>query len=376
MVELPPNDEKPRLRVALVPEAEQLLAALTPEDRVPYALACYAGLRRSEIHRLEWPEVLDDGKIASHLLVLRSKSEAGTQRRPPIAEPLQQILREAWLRQGRPTTGPVSRALGDVGQARERRDRGLGARRPEPDHAARVPPHLRVDADGRALHAQGAHGVHGPRDLQMVNRYVKLLPQPRDDNAADRLNDYLRRSRHELRPGAASTTTWRVALQPALDLGDRDEHELPAADDAHRRLHVALEVADAHPERRRGLLACQREPRDGLQRSARSGLRHPITCRHSCGGSCFSVGTRQHLRPASVAPRRSATICAGAVTFRCDHSAGGTSGIRDLPSQRGETWNDTEAINRHREMTPSERVALAIEASRAALLFAEAKHLR
>jgi hypothetical protein len=44
-----------------------------------------------------------------------------------------------------------------------------------------------------------------------------------------------------------------------------------------------------------------------------------------------------------------------------------------LPSQRGETWNDTEAINRHREMTPSQRVGLAIEASRTALMFAEAK---
>ena len=44
----------------------------------------------------------------------------------------------------------------------------------------------------------------------------------------------------------------------------------------------------------------------------------------------------------------------------------------ELPSQRGETWNDTGAINRHRAMTPSERLALAIEASRAALLFAEA----
>jgi hypothetical protein len=43
----------------------------------------------------------------------------------------------------------------------------------------------------------------------------------------------------------------------------------------------------------------------------------------------------------------------------------------ELPSQRGETWNDTEAINRHREMTPSQRVALALEASRAALRFAE-----
>jgi hypothetical protein len=44
----------------------------------------------------------------------------------------------------------------------------------------------------------------------------------------------------------------------------------------------------------------------------------------------------------------------------------------ELPSQRGETWNDTEAIDRHREMTPSQRVALAIEASRAALMIAEA----
>jgi hypothetical protein len=47
----------------------------------------------------------------------------------------------------------------------------------------------------------------------------------------------------------------------------------------------------------------------------------------------------------------------------------------DLPSQRGETWNDTAAINRHRAMTPSQRVALAIEISRAALLFAEAERV-
>ena len=44
----------------------------------------------------------------------------------------------------------------------------------------------------------------------------------------------------------------------------------------------------------------------------------------------------------------------------------------DLPSQRGETWNDTEAINRHRQMTPSQRVALCIEISRAALRFRDA----
>jgi hypothetical protein len=43
LVELPPNEEKPRLRVALAPEAAALLAALEPEDRVPYAIAFYAG---------------------------------------------------------------------------------------------------------------------------------------------------------------------------------------------------------------------------------------------------------------------------------------------------------------------------------------------
>src|SRR3954467_11822342 len=52
LVELPPNDEKPRMRVALAPEAAALLAALEPEDRLPYAIAFYAGLRRSEHYRL------------------------------------------------------------------------------------------------------------------------------------------------------------------------------------------------------------------------------------------------------------------------------------------------------------------------------------
>lgn len=107
LVELPPNDEKPRLRVALAPEAEKLLGSLEPEDAVPYALAFYAGLRRSEIHRLEWPEVLDGQSIASSVLVARSKSEAGTERRPPVAEPLRAILMRGWLRQGRPAAGRV-----------------------------------------------------------------------------------------------------------------------------------------------------------------------------------------------------------------------------------------------------------------------------
>jgi hypothetical protein len=52
-VELPPVDEVKRDRAATAEEAEALLEPLAPEDRVPYALAFYAGLRRSEMDRLE-----------------------------------------------------------------------------------------------------------------------------------------------------------------------------------------------------------------------------------------------------------------------------------------------------------------------------------
>src|SRR3954447_12120754 len=87
LVELPPNDEKPRLRVALAPEAAALLAALEPEDRLPYAIAFYAGRRRSELYRLEWDDVLDGDEIATRLLVRRSKSGGNpappTHRRQP-----------------------------------------------------------------------------------------------------------------------------------------------------------------------------------------------------------------------------------------------------------------------------------------------------
>src|ERR687894_1189385 len=103
LVELPPNDEKPRMRVALVPEAAALLAALEFEDRLPYAIAFYAGLRRSELYRLEWPDVLDDDRIATRIHVMKSKSDARTHRRPPIADNLRSILAAAWDRRGRPS---------------------------------------------------------------------------------------------------------------------------------------------------------------------------------------------------------------------------------------------------------------------------------
>lgn len=195
LVELPPSDEKSRLRVALAPEAAELLAVLNPADAVPYAIAMYAGLRRSEIDRLEWPDLLDEDRIGSRILVAKSKSEAGTARRPPIAEPLRGVLLRAWLRQGRPSTGRVLERSVMSGK--------LAATAAEAWEAAGLNPitlHECRHTYASLLMAAGytfkeLMEYMGHADLQMVNRYVKLLPQPGEDDAAERLNDYLARSK-------------------------------------------------------------------------------------------------------------------------------------------------------------------------------------
>ncbi|MBE2316567.1 site-specific integrase [Solirubrobacter sp. CPCC 204708] len=194
LVELPPNDEKPRLRVALAPEAAALLAALEPEDRVPYAIAFYAGLRRSEIDRLEWPDVLEGDGIARRVLVRRSKSEAGTQRRPPIGSNLRDVLEAEWKRRGRPREGKVlavSVMSGKIASRVEARWDAAGLNRITL-HECRHTYASLLMAAGYTIKELMEYMGHA--DLQMVNRYVKLLPQPGEDDAADRLNAYLRRS--------------------------------------------------------------------------------------------------------------------------------------------------------------------------------------
>ena len=194
LVELPPNDEKPRLRVALAPEAAALLAALEPEDRLPYAIAFYAGLRRSEIYRLEWDDVLDGDAIATRLLVRRSKSDAGTQRRPPIADNLRAVLADAWERQGRPRAGKVvdrSVMSGKIGARVDAAWTAAGLNRITL-HECRHTYASLLMAAGYTI--KELMEFMGHADLQMVNRYVKLLPQPGEDDVADRLNSYLRRS--------------------------------------------------------------------------------------------------------------------------------------------------------------------------------------
>lgn len=102
-LELPANNETARDRVAVPEEARALLAALKNCDRVAYALSLYAGLRNVERRPLDWSTV-EFGK--NRLGVRDSKSDAGI-RWLPITAPLRLILREEWMRQGRPATGLV-----------------------------------------------------------------------------------------------------------------------------------------------------------------------------------------------------------------------------------------------------------------------------
>ena len=82
--------------------------------------------------------------------------------------------------------------LGDVGQGRLARGERLGGGRAEPDHECRHAYASLLMAAGYTV--KELMEFMGHADLQMVTRYVKLLPQPGEDDAADRLNAYLARA--------------------------------------------------------------------------------------------------------------------------------------------------------------------------------------
>ena len=158
-IELPPNDEKPRTRVAPLEEAEQLLAALEPDYRIPYALAFYAGLRREEIYRLRWEDVELDGY---RLVVRKSKSAAGTN--PARRSPSRCVRSAARAALQNPSDDADAASVVCVISGKHAAHATTAWRGQAPvNHAARVPPHVRVVPNGGRLHGQGADGVHGPR---------------------------------------------------------------------------------------------------------------------------------------------------------------------------------------------------------------------
>jgi integrase len=189
-IELPPNDEKPRTRVADADEAAALIAALDAADAVPYALAFYAGLRRAEIKQLDWPDVELDGY---RLVVQKAKSRAGTGRRPPIAEPLRPILLGEFMRQGRRGNGAVSAVSVTSGKIAERARTRWAAVGLEPItlHECRHTYASFLMAAGYTLRELMEYMGHS--SLQATERYVKLLPPLDETDPAERLNAYLRR---------------------------------------------------------------------------------------------------------------------------------------------------------------------------------------
>ena len=83
---------RPRERHLTPAEAEALLDALPPSRRLWFMVATFAGLRDSELARLQWSDVeLGDGWI-----LVRGRKTAGSYRRVPIAEALWPWLDEAW----------------------------------------------------------------------------------------------------------------------------------------------------------------------------------------------------------------------------------------------------------------------------------------
>lgn len=97
-LEMPARDEVRRERIAAVAEAQQLLAALPLEDRVSYALAVYAGMRRKEIAHSEW-EWFDLDKRTIRIDVTKAGTEG--ERTIPLVEPLRVVLVEWQLACGR-----------------------------------------------------------------------------------------------------------------------------------------------------------------------------------------------------------------------------------------------------------------------------------
>ncbi len=102
-VRLPAMNATPRDRVADVAEMRTLLAALRPEDALPYALAAYATARREEIRRLRVGAVdLELGVLYLGVDESGRKSLAAN-RAVPIVKPLRAMLLEELLRRGRPS---------------------------------------------------------------------------------------------------------------------------------------------------------------------------------------------------------------------------------------------------------------------------------
>jgi integrase len=113
------------------------------------------------------------------LLVRKAKSAAGTNRRPPIAEPLREILRATALRNpsdAEDSVTPVSVMSGKLAERATAAWTAAGLRQITL-HECRHTYASFLMAAGYTLKELMEYTGHS--DLQMVQRYTKLLPQAR-----------------------------------------------------------------------------------------------------------------------------------------------------------------------------------------------------
>ncbi|MDQ6804766.1 MAG: site-specific integrase [Actinomycetota bacterium] len=157
-------------------------------DRAGWALAFYTGMRRSEIGRAQWPHVFWD---ADEIMVAASKSEAGEGRRIPMVGPLKTLLRQEWMRQGQPKSGPVVTRSVLSGKWQARADEVW--RRAE---LSRITLHEARHTYASFLMAAGYNLKQiqeylGHADLVTTARYIKNLPVPRGTTERAKLEAYL-----------------------------------------------------------------------------------------------------------------------------------------------------------------------------------------
>ena len=166
-------------------------------DRAGWGLAFYTGMRRSEIGRAQWPHVFWE---ADEIMVAKSKSDAGEGRRVPMVGPLKKILREEWMRVGRPETGRIVKRSVLSGKWQARADTAW-----ERAGLARVTLHEARHTYASFLMAAGYNLKQiqeylGHADLVTTGRYIKNLPVPRGTTAREKLEAYLAAEIGDLEP--------------------------------------------------------------------------------------------------------------------------------------------------------------------------------
>jgi integrase len=199
-----PADRGRRERVARPAEAGRLLEVLGEEDRVVFATALYAGLRRGEIKALRWCDVdFGQGLIRvergwDHVAgPIEPKSRSG-RRRVPLSRPLRVLLLEHRLRRGSP--GPEGLVFGrDDGKpleaewATKRARKAWQAAGLEPIglHECRhTYASFMIDA---GVNAKALSTYLGHSSISItLDRYGHLLPG-NEGQAAEMLADYLDR---------------------------------------------------------------------------------------------------------------------------------------------------------------------------------------